>query len=665
MSFLQANCPSCAAPLEFQKGSTIVVVCPSCRSAVARTDRALEDLCKVAEIVDSQSPLKLGLRGEFGGNKFTLTGRAQLRHELGGFWDEWYAVFSNGWVGWLAEAQGRFYLTFHQPLPAGIALPPFQTIRISQTISEIPSQTPLLVAEKGTATHVAAEGEIPFKLTPGEPKHFADLSGINNAFGSIDYSANPARVFVGRQVTLGEIGLGDAKPVVRAARQAQAAALGCPNCGGALELIAPDKTERVTCPFCNSLLDVNQGNFKFLKSLDDKNVFTFELPIGAKGAFEMFEGGAEMQIIGAMVRSVTYDDTKYFWKEYLLYNPMIGFRWLVESDTHWSFVEPVNVAEVEVIFAAATAASSITETNPSSGNTVTFQDKTFHLFQTAPATVEYVKGEFYWRVEQGETVNTADYVHAPQMLSMESTDQELNWSLGTYVNRETVRKTFAARSLPELFIVAPNQPFTHNALIRASLVVLAAFVLVAALVSSFAVRSEKRVTGTLQRFTLAPQIAADSKTIVFTAPFYLTKGKNALATIKTDLNYESWSEFSATLVPANTSENQINQSQVKTGEYSYRDWTSKYERFDIEATGEYQLRLEGNWKEWGFPLNLEIDVNQPSRSGFPVVLLLIFMLGSVPLILLIYKYNFESRRWSKTDAPQPLGGTLAGIFSGK
>ncbi|MEK7723491.1 MAG: DUF4178 domain-containing protein, partial [Acidobacteriota bacterium] len=63
MSFLQANCPSCAAQIEFKSGSSIVVICPFCRSAVARTDRALEDLGKVAEIMQSQSPLRVGLKG--------------------------------------------------------------------------------------------------------------------------------------------------------------------------------------------------------------------------------------------------------------------------------------------------------------------------------------------------------------------------------------------------------------------------------------------------------------------------------------------------------------------------------------------------------------------------------------------------------------------------
>ena len=112
MSSLVANCPACGAPVEFKSGQSIVVICSYCRSAIARTDRELKDLGKVAELVETGSPLDIGLRGKWRDIPFELTGRAQLGHELGGQWDEWYATFSNGWLGWLAEAQGRFYLTF-------------------------------------------------------------------------------------------------------------------------------------------------------------------------------------------------------------------------------------------------------------------------------------------------------------------------------------------------------------------------------------------------------------------------------------------------------------------------------------------------------------------------------------------------------------------------
>jgi len=81
------------------------------------------------------------------------------------------------------------------------------------------------------------------------------------------------------------MGLGDARSAVRAARTVSSGAMGCPNCGGTLELAAPDKTERVTCPYCNSLLDVNQGNLAFLKTLEPSPApFDFIAPIGAEGA---------------------------------------------------------------------------------------------------------------------------------------------------------------------------------------------------------------------------------------------------------------------------------------------------------------------------------------------------------------------------------------------
>jgi uncharacterized Zn finger protein (UPF0148 family) len=434
LSVLQANCPSCAAPIEFQNGSTVVLVCPFCRSAVARTDRNVEDLGKVADIAESESPLKLGLKGTYQNHRFTLTGRAQLKHELGGFWDEWYATFSNGWVAWLAEAQGKFYLTFYQPTKKGLALPSFERLQLGQMITELPTETPLMVTEKGTATAIAADGEIPYRLTPNERSDYADLSGQNNAFGTIDYSFDPPWAFVGQQVSLAEIGLADAKPVQREARRVSATAMNCPNCGGALSLAAPDKTERVACPYCSSLLDVNQGNLRFLHALKPSpSPHEFVLPIGAEGTFT---SETKYKIIGAVVRSVTIEDVQYFWHEYLLYDPLIGFRWLVHSDNHWNFVEPINAAEVFV--------------SESSGKgSATYNGKSYKIFQDATATVEYVKGEFYWRVEQGETARAIDYVAAPLMLSCEMSRNEINWSLGTYVPNAEIEKAFGVAGWPK------------------------------------------------------------------------------------------------------------------------------------------------------------------------------------------------------------------------
>lgn len=630
MSVLKANCPSCAAPIEFKAGSTIVLVCPFCRSAVARTDRALEDLGKVAEIMDSQSPLRLGLKGEWRGHRFELTGRAQLRHELGGFWDEWYATFSNGWVGWLAEAQGKFYLTFFQKLPENAQLPPFEYLQLGQAVSQIPSKTPLMVAEKGTATSVAADGEIPYQLTPNEKSNYADLAGAGNAFGTIDYGMNPPLAFIGEQVSLADIGLANARPAERAARQVSSAAMGCPNCGGPLNLIAPDKSERVTCPNCDSLLEVNQGNLRWLNVLKPSpDQHKFDLEIGMKGAFA---DGVEMTIIGAVVRSVTIEGIQYFWHEYLLYNPQVGFRWLVHSDNHWNYVEPVNPAEVV-----------------SFGTTATYGGKTFKIFQDAPARVEYVKGEFYWRVEVGEMVRAIDYVKAPQMLSCETTQNEMNWSLGTYMTRAEIEKIFGVQNLAAPWAVAPNQPFTGGFYIKWGFAMLGLLIIVAIFMLPL---TGSTATVMSENITLQPTASATTPQTVFSQPFNLKGNRNvrisasapvtnAYADLDIDLVNEQNNEVESVNIPIEYYQG------VEDGE----SWTEGGQAGDSTISslpaGRYMLRLEGTWQNFQQPLPVAVKVEQNVTRGMNFCCAFL-VLAIVPFFSLLRKWMFESRRWSES-----------------
>lgn len=632
MSVLQANCPSCGAPIEFKAGSTLVLVCPFCRSAVSRTDRGLEDLGKVAEIADSESPLKLGLKGEYKGTRFELTGRAQLKHELGGFWDEWYATFSNGWVGWLAEAQGRFYLTFYQPLPAGVTLPSFAGLQLGQEIPEIPNPTPLMVQEKGRGTSAAADGEIPYKLTPGEQFEYADLAGKNNAFATIDYSMDPPWVFVGTQVTLAEIGLGDAKPVQREAKRVSAAGMGCPHCGGPLNLIAPDKSERVTCPNCDSLLDVNQGNLSYFKTLTPPaNAPEFVAPIGAEGTFP---GDVKFKIIGAVVRSVTIEGIKYFWHEYLLYNPMIGFRWLVHSDNHWNFVESINPADVEQDNVFAT------------GSSVSYNGQKYKIFQDAQAVVEYVKGEFYWRVEQGETVRAVDYVAAPHMLSMEATANEVNWSLGTYMTNEEVEKAFGISGLPKPWGVGPNQPFTGRFYYTWGALPLLLLLIVAIFMIPLT-----GITKTVlsQEVILPPMANATAPQAVFSQPFELKANRNVKITAGAQVD-NSWADLDVDIVKDQTEE--IESVNIPVEYYSGTDsdgaWTEGDKSSDATISslpaGTYSLRVEGTWQNWQAQMPVQVKVEQGVNRGVNFCCAFL-MLAIVPFFGFFRKFSFESSRW--------------------
>ncbi len=605
-----------------------MLVCPFCRSAVARTDRGLNDLGKVAEIADTQSPLKIGLKGTFKNTQFELTGRAQMQHELGGFWDEWYATFSNGWVGWLAEAQGKFYLTFYQPIQKGLTLPSFNDLQIGQTVAEIPNQN-FVVTEKGTAASAAAEGEIPYQLTPYEKSDYADLSGANDAFATIDYSMNPPWVFVGQQVSLADIGLADAKPVTRQAQRVSTEGVGCPNCGGALSLTAPDKAERVTCPYCNSLLDVNQGKLSWLKALAPKpDAPTFVLPIGAEGTLD----GAKYKLIGAVVRSVTIEGVQYFWHEYLLYNPSHGFRWLIHSDNHWNFVESINAADVV-----------------SSEKSAIYNGETYKIFQDAPARVEYVQGEFYWRVEQGETVRAIDYVNAPRMLSFEGTANELNWSIGTYQTNDEIEKAFNVSDLPKAWSVAPNQPFTNSFYYTWGLLPLALLFLTAILMTLVSGFGSAPLD---QQIVLPPLQNATTAQAVFSQPFEIKSNRNVKITASAPIN-NSWADLNVDLI--NEQNDEVETVNVPIEYYSGvedgESWSEGGQTQDATLSslpaGKYTLKVEGTWQNWQQPQTVSVKVEQNVARGVNfccALLILLFM----PLIGILRKFSFESKRWSES-----------------
>ncbi len=646
MSSIEASCPSCGGPITFKSGSSIVVICDFCQSVVARGDRRLEDLGKVAEVVESGSPLNVGLRGVYHGVPFELTGRAQLGHEAGGFWDEWYAAFADGRWGWLAEAQGRFYLTFQIKLSEQRLFPPFDFLELGQPVPAMPSQVPLVVTEKGVARALGAKGEIPYRLVPDSQYQYADLSGPRGEFATIDFSEETPLVFIGREVTLDDLGIPKtALAPEREARRVSALQLSCPNCGGPLSLRAPDVTERVTCPNCGSLLDVNQGRLQFLQALKPGKVKPV-IPLGAVGEFE----GGKLMVIGFMQRSVEFEGVRYYWEEYLLYDPRLGFRWLVRSDDNWNFVQSVPPGEII-----------------DKGKTVQFRGKTFKLYQNANARVEHVQGEFYWKVTAGERVTAADYIHPPLMLSREislidrgqaksarkkfasAQSGEINWSLGSYLKPSEVEKTFGITGLPRPTKVAPNQPFPHKAIYKYWLLLCAiAFVLGIGIIATGAHRQVFE-----QNYALEPMTNADTPQVMFSDPFDLKGGQNIKVMARAPVD-NTWLYVEGDFVNEETG---LVQSFAVPVEYyhgvddgeSWSEGSQKpEEHISALPEGKYTLRLEVSWERWQQPASLSVRIEQ----GVPRLLhlfLTLLALSIIPLLVAIRHLSFEKRRWEDSD----------------
>ena len=436
-------CPACAAPVEFKLSTSLVTVCEFCRSVVARADKKVADHGKVADLVETNSPIHRGQSGKYNKKRYEVVGRVQYQHPAGGVWNEWYLRFPGDRVGWLAEAQGKFYLTFERRFADEAELPSFESLTVGHRFA-MPTGSGFVVAEKGIASARSADGDIPWAFRQYADHRFADLHGDGGEFATFEYNGDRPRGFFGREVSLPELNLESDgwAAALPAGPNSSALQVNCPHCAGPLTLHVPDQSQRVTCPSCHSLLDCAQGKLEYLKTLN-QTVAKPLIPLGSVG--KLFD--LEYTVIGFMERFAVWEGKDFPWTEYLLYNPTHGFRWLVRNQGHWSFVESVSLSKVK---------------KQSNDRVVNFDGQQFKLYDKGTAYVRFVVGEFYWRLTTEETVETRDYIAPPQMLSFETTKsekgEEKNASLGTYLEIETIEAAFGLKDLPRPFGVGTIQP---------------------------------------------------------------------------------------------------------------------------------------------------------------------------------------------------------------
>ncbi|MEM9193852.1 MAG: DUF4178 domain-containing protein [Myxococcota bacterium] len=431
----QAQCPNCGGPIEWKLGASAAQVCKWCRFTVVRTDRDMRAIGKVADLVPTAAAMAVGDIGQIGAEGFTVGGRLQLDHGKGP-WDEWYVGFSDGRWGWLAKAQGNWYLTF--PTQAS-GLPTWEQMVPGQQ-GQLPGggPDPWTVNERGQSSTVSAEGELPFPATAGERGRYVDLSGPGGKFATIDYGdgSEPPKFYVGAQYGADQISWKEGGMGPRPEQMVDVKQLKCPNCGAPCPIMVPEQTERAACQNCNALLDFNQGAFQFLGQLNQPAIQPY-IPLGSEADFR----GERAMCIGFMERGVVVEGVTYTWREYLFYTPA-GYRWLMEENNHFLYLKPVSPADVAV-----------------SGRQATYGGKKFKLFNMAAPMVRFVIGEFYWKVEVGEQTEAADYINPPQIVSEERTRGEINWSAGEYVKGEELWTAFGLTgNPPRPYDVAPAQP---------------------------------------------------------------------------------------------------------------------------------------------------------------------------------------------------------------
>jgi len=416
----------------------------------------------------------------------------------------------------------------------------------------------------------------------------------------------------------------------------------CPGCAGVITIRGGDSTLVAVCSSCQSIVDVSHPYLKIIQEVKKKTIFEPVIPLGARCILH----GVKWEVIGYMCRVDVGSD--YDWKEYLLFNPYQGYRWLTQAEGHWSYVvmtkdRPAGDAKFQ--------------------DSIHYLGRKYRLFHRGNARVLYVLGEFYWRVKVGDTVEVADFICPPQVLSYEESteDSEQSWSISEYIDPEVIRDAFKLEgNLPRKSGVAPNQPAYHGDSFKPimSLWVLFSIVLILLQFTHTAVSS--KTTAFHESFNYEPY--GIQKSIV-TEPFELGQGL-------TDITVELYAPVSNTWLSINgelveeksgkaySFDNLVEQySGVDGGEY----WSEGGDRrtillssipegiyhLDFQASAAGQAEISRYVKQAPY-----IDYMVTIERGVPIwsnFWWAIVLLSILPLWLWWRSHSFEVNRWSTSD----------------
>ncbi|MDV6333250.1 DUF4178 domain-containing protein [Asticcacaulis sp. 201] len=452
----------------------------------------------------------------------------------------------------------------------------------------------------------------------------------------------------------------------------------CPTCGGPIALRAVGISVTAVCRQCSTVIDTANPNLRVIQAAN-KKAFDTDIAIGTRG--ELF--GTMWEVIGYVRKWVK--GTVYAWDEYLLFNPWEGFRFLSQSNGHWTFFKRLNRA-IEGI---------------GRNTKLTYDDQTYTVFNKDRVFVDAVQGEFYWRVKTGDESDATDYICPPYMLSSESTDDEINITHGVYVEPNLIKKAFPYARLVTPSGVGACQPSPHGSqgdtIVRLGAIAAGvAIVLHLAISGGLPNKSVIEVTGhpiqvmplptstpsastqpaggamwslpgETQTAPTAQTPQTDGQPVV-TESFTLPRMTNIRLDTATQID-NGWADFDLTLINETTQATYPMHESVSyyhglddgeswhEGHNAARTWLSSV------PAGRYHLVIDAETDQFSkdgqlpFSLTLRRGLTEWSNLWIALLLILIY-----PGIVLFRQWSFESQRWSNSDF-KPDGSRAASIDS--
>jgi hypothetical protein len=623
---VESACPQCGGPLRFAGGHSLVCVCEHCRSTIARVGADLSSLGRMPDLVAIDTRLGLGASGTLGRLHFSALGRVQLEQGQAR-WQEWYVSWSDGSYGWLAEAQGRVIVSHR--FEGSLRLPPLAAWKPGRRV-EVSELGELTAQEIGAAVVVSAEGELPYQPQLERGYRFVDATLADGGYVTLDYGTigDDAEVFVGREFSYAELSLPER--VDGTEPPAQGRAFDCPSCGAPLSLKLQD-SKTLVCPSCRGLCDLTSGQLQLVAQLAEREQPL--LPLDAHGTLD----GEALSVIGFCKRACSQADELYRWDEYLLHGEA-GYRWLSESQGHWVLLRPLSAASVRVL---------------APQGRIQIGTRTFAHFQHS-SDVRYVdvQGEFYWQIRPDDRAEMDDYVAPPYMASSETTDKELNWTLGQSIAGAELWRAFGLPGEPpEASGVGPCQPNPQQGRAR-RLGTAAAYACGSLLLAAVSIAAVLPRTPVL---SLTVPLSGSSP-VSISEPFEIHGATHAAAIRATASNLnQAWVGLDVALINEQTG--QSDAVAIELSSYSGYDggehWSEGSSvgsaKIGAVPAGRYVLRVEPQIEAGAIrPEAVTLTVTHGVSLWFPLVCAFLLLAGW-PAIVLIRAWAFEQRRWQNSD----------------
>ena len=618
-----SNCPSCGAAVEFRWAGAVQTVCPHCGSVLVRTDVDLRKVGQVSEPPPVTSRIQIGTRGTYDARPFEVVGRIAYRHGRG-FWSEWHLAFGDGASGWLSDAQDEYAVTFVAGPPPHV--PPASAVKpgVRLTFHDVPYE----VSSVTRAHYAGVEGELPFEYWDKADVVFADLRG-QKGFATLDYSEDPALLFVGETVELADLGLRGLRELGEK-RVSGVQTLSCPSCGGKVELRMAGESVNAVCQYCLTVLDVRSQKVAVLQKFSERVRVKPLIPLGATGTLH----GAAWTVLGFQQRTIDVEGTQYSWREYLLHAPERGFRYLTEYAGHWNDVAPLKTLP-KTWGAGKDARASA-------------NGETFRHFQRASAETSFVLGEFPWEIRVGDRVQVDDYVHPPRSLSREQTPDETSWSVAEYVEGAQIWRAFGLPGAPPRpHGTYANQPSPHPG----SGPMWATFLALALVLLGILVFRSAGGGGTVLGAQAAFDPAGGDENVFVSDTFRLGGRPSSVDVhIGTDVD-NAWAAFEVALVDEATG--RTREAERDIGYYYGVDDGERWSegsreggvRIPAVPAGAYRLIVS---PQAAGPVRYTLQVTR-DRPALSLYLMAFLALLVPPLWRWGVRAGFESKRWSESD----------------